>query len=33
MRGKVLVILLVGGDKSTQRTDIRRAKELAAGLP
>jgi len=33
MRGKVLVILLIGGDKSTQRTDIRRAKELAAGLP
>jgi putative addiction module killer protein len=33
MRGKVLVILLVGGNKSTQRADIRRAKELAAGLP
>ncbi len=29
LRGKVIVILLVGGDKSSQDTDIRRAKELA----
>jgi putative addiction module killer protein len=28
-RGNVLVILLCGGDKSTQRSDIRRAHELA----
>lgn len=28
-RGNVLVILLCGGDKSTQRSDIRRALELA----
>jgi putative addiction module killer protein len=27
-----LVILLVGGDKSTQRADIRKAIELAVGL-
>jgi putative addiction module killer protein len=31
-RGKVLIILLCGGDKSTQARDIRRAKELSAGL-
>ena len=31
-RGKVLVILLCGGDKSTQATDIKRAKELADDL-
>ena len=29
LRGNVLVILLCGGDKSTQRSDIRRAHELA----
>jgi putative addiction module killer protein len=29
-RGKVLVILLCGGDKSTQRRDIERAKALAS---
>lgn len=29
LRGKVIVILLVGGDKSSQETDIRRAKKLA----
>jgi putative addiction module killer protein len=29
-RGDVLVILLCGGDKSTQEKDIQRAKELAA---
>ncbi|MGJ4904352.1 type II toxin-antitoxin system RelE/ParE family toxin [Bradyrhizobium sp. HKCCYLS2058] len=28
-RGDVLVILLCGGDKSTQRSDIRRAQVLA----
>ena len=28
LRGKVIVILLVGGDKSSQDTDIRRAKKL-----
>ncbi|NPU67430.1 type II toxin-antitoxin system RelE/ParE family toxin [Bradyrhizobium sp. 83012] len=28
-RGDVLVILLCGGDKSTQRSDIRRAQALA----
>lgn len=32
MRGKALVVLLCGGDKSTQRADLKRAKELAAGL-
>jgi len=31
-RGTTLVILLAGGDKSTQRHDIERAKELARGL-
>lgn len=29
LRGKVIVILLVGGDKSSQDTDIRRARKLA----
>ena len=29
LRGKVIVILLVGGDKSSQDTAIRRAKKLA----
>ena len=28
-RGGVLIVLLCGGDKSTQADDIRRAKELA----
>lgn len=28
-RGKTLVILLCGGDKSTQSADIRKAKEIA----
>ena len=31
-RGDTLVILLAGGDKSTQRSDIERAQELARGL-
>ena len=30
--GAVVVILLAGGDKSTQRRDIERAKELARDL-
>lgn len=32
MKGKTLVILLCGGDKSTQKTDIKNAKEMAASL-
>lgn len=31
-RGKDLVILLCGGDKSTQARDIEQAKEIAANL-
>ena len=31
-RGRALIILLCGGDKGTQARDIRRAKELSAGL-
>lgn len=31
-RGKTLVVLLAGGDKSTQAKDIRTAKALAADL-
>jgi putative addiction module killer protein len=31
-RGSLLIVLLCGGDKSTQEKDIRRAKELAAEL-
>ncbi len=31
-RGKVLIILLCGGDKATQDKDIKRAKQLAEDL-
>lgn len=31
-KGKMLVVLLCGGDKSTQKADIKRAKELAIGV-
>jgi putative addiction module killer protein len=31
-RGRVLIILLCGGDKRTQQRDIERAKALAAEL-
>ncbi len=31
-RGRTIVILLCGGDKSTQSRDIRKAQELAAQL-
>lgn len=31
-RGKELVVLLVGGDKSSQDRDIARARQLAKGL-
>jgi len=31
-RGKILIILLCGGDKRTQARDIRKAKALAADL-
>jgi putative addiction module killer protein len=31
-RGRVLIILLCGGDKRTQRRDIAKARALAAGL-
>jgi putative addiction module killer protein len=30
--GRALVVLLAGGDKSTQQRDIERAKLLAGGL-
>jgi putative addiction module killer protein len=30
--GRTIVLLLCGGDKSTQQRDIRRAKEIAAEL-
>jgi putative addiction module killer protein len=32
MRGKMLIVLLCGGDKSTQTKNIKTAKMLAAGL-
>lgn len=31
-RGNTIVVLLVGGDKSTQRKDIARAKQLAGNI-
>ena len=31
-RGRVVIVLLCGGDKQTQRRDIAQAKALAAGL-
>ena len=31
-RGKALILLLCGGDKSTQNKDIKTAKEIAASL-
>jgi putative addiction module killer protein len=33
LRGKTLVLLLTGGDKSTQAADIAEAQALIAGLP
>lgn len=31
-RGKTLVVLLAGGDKKSQKRDIKKAQELARGL-
>jgi len=32
VRGRVMIVLLCGGDKSTQRTDIQQAKKIASKL-
>ena len=32
-RGEVVYLLLLGGDKSTQKRDIKRAREMARALP
>ena len=32
-RGEVVFLLLLGGDKSTQNRDIKRAREMARELP
>jgi putative addiction module killer protein len=32
-RGKVIYLLLLGGDKSTQKRDIKRAIDMASALP
>ena len=32
-RGEVVYLLLLGGDKSTQKRDIKRAKDMARTLP
>jgi putative addiction module killer protein len=32
IRGRKLIVLLCGGDKSSQRRDIKKAKEMAADL-
>lgn len=32
-RGEVVYLLLIGGDKSTQTADIRRAKQILQDLP
>jgi putative addiction module killer protein len=32
LRGETVVILMCGGDKSSQERDIKRAKEMAAAI-